>query len=89
IYPEGEHHKYNAMLHVRLYKRSKHGRTYAVGGKIKSATADEVGYVLEIGSPKRGIPAFHWMEQANNACIEEVIDKEQNAWQAYLDGIGL
>jgi hypothetical protein len=89
IYPYGEHHKYHERLKVKSYKRSKHGRTYTTGGKLRDVEAGEVGYILEVGSLKRGIRPFRWMERANIQAADDVVSAEGSQWDSYLKNRGL
>ena len=64
-------------------RKRKNGRS---NGKY-SGSNTEVGYILEVGSPR--IPARHWMESANEEAEEEVIAAEQAAWDELMKKKGL
>lgn len=64
-------------------RKRKDGRS---NGKYSGSNA-EVGYILEYGSPR--IAATHWMENANEEAVEDVIAAEQQAWNELLEEKGL
>ena len=72
VYPYGTHGSRNRKLVTKKYKRSKHGRTYTVGGDTVEVTNNEVGFIHEFGAPRRGIPAKQWMRKANELCAPDV-----------------
>jgi hypothetical protein len=88
VYPEGSNHSYRSRVKTRAYKRSKHGRTYTVGGGRKTASNAEVGFIQNYGAPGRGIAATNWMEHANeksaDACVQ-AMTAVYEAWLASLD----
>lgn len=87
VYPYGVHHKYNARLKTKTYKRSKHGRTYTTGGRMKNAPANDVGFILEYGDRKH--KATHWMENTikeQDAAITEAI---QQGFDDLCDALGV
>ena len=84
VYPYGPHHKYHQKLKVKEYKRSKHGRTYTVGGKDKTATANDVGFVLEFGAPKRNIKPKQWMRRALRKAEEQIVAAEYEVYDRHL-----
>lgn len=84
VYPSGTHHTYNSVKKVKVYKRSKHGRTYTVGGGLRKASAGDVGFVLEYGAPRRGIRAYQWMAQANAECENDVLAAEERVYDEWL-----
>ncbi len=84
VYPHGKHGEYNRKAVAKKYKRSKHGRTYTVGGDTKDVTNNEVGFVLEFGAPKRGISPKQWMSIANEKGIDEAVQKQEEVYDQYL-----
>ena len=89
IYPEGKHGTRNRRLVVKKYKRSKHGRTYTVGGDIKDVTNNDVGFIHEFGAPNRGIKAKQWMRKANEECADDVTRAEFEVYEKWLKSIDL
>lgn len=88
VYPTGKHGTRNRRKVIKTYKRSKHGRTYMVGGDTVDVTNSEVGFIHEFGAPKKGIPAKQWMKKANEACADEMVNAElsiYDAWKKSLD----
>lgn len=84
VYPHGTHHQYNRRLVTKEFKRSKHGRTYTVGGDVKPAANQDVGFVHEYGAPKRHIPAQHWMRDANERSEAAAAAAGQRVLDEYL-----
>ena len=84
VYPTGKHGTRNRKKVTKTYKRSKHGRTYTVGGDTVDVTNSEVGFIHEYGAPKKGIPAKQWMAKANEACAEEMVNAEFAVYDAWL-----
>ncbi len=80
VYPSGDHHTYHSREQTKVYKNSKHGRTYTIGGKLETVTSNEVGFIHEFGAPRKGIKASQWMKKANDSCGSEV---EQAAFGVY------
>lgn len=89
VYPYGDHHKYRGRSKTRKYKRSKSGRTYTYGGGNKVATANDVAFVLEYGSPARGINPHHWMEETMEESMDEVVDAMQEGFNELCERRGL
>lgn len=84
VYPTGKHGERHRKLVTKTYKRSKHGRTYTVGGDIKDVTNNEVGFIHEFGAPRKGIPAKEWMRTANEKCAAEVEQAEFAVYDEWL-----
>ncbi len=84
VYPSGTHHKYRRRRRTKTYQRSKHGRTYTVGGYLKTATSSEVGFVHEFGAPRAGIPAKQWMLKANEKCAGAMVAAEMAVYDQWL-----
>lgn len=84
IHPDGNRRTYLSRVKVRKYARSKHGRTYTVGGKRVTTTNSEIGFIHEFGAPKKGIPASQWMSKANEACAEATVAAEFAVYDAWL-----
>lgn len=84
VYPTGKHGTYNRQEKTKAYKRSKHGRTYTVGGDVKDVTNSEVGFIHEFGAPQRGISAKQWMRDANEECADDVENAELEVYDKYL-----
>lgn len=84
VYPYGKHGERNRKLVVKAYKRSKHGRTYTVGGDRVDVTNNEVGFVHEYGAPKRGIKAKMWMRQANEEAADDMVAAEARVYDRWL-----
>lgn len=88
IYPEGQHGTRNRKRVTKQYSRSRHGRTYSVGGDVKIVTNSEVGFVNEYGAPRRGISGKRWMEKANETSAPAMVSAElavYDRWKAELD----
>lgn len=81
IYPAGKRRERKRRTVTKAYKRSKHGRTYTVGGNTVDVTNGEVGFIHEFGAGKRGIPATMWMLTT----VEENADKVEAAEAAVYD----
>ena len=64
-------------------RKRKDGRS---NGKYSGSNA-EVAYILEYGSPR--ISASHWMENANEQVADQVIEMQQEAWNALVAEKGL
>lgn len=79
IEPQGKHHQYRGPD-----AKGKRGK-----GALKTATADEVGFVLEYGVPSRNIPAHHWMETAITESEGDTTEAMQNAFNEVLDAKGV
>ena len=84
VHPEGRHHTYRSRVKTKVYKRSKSGRTYTVGGRVVEVTNSEVGFIHEFGAPQKGIPASQWMSKANEACAEETVAAELAVYDRWL-----
>ena len=84
VYPAGTHHTYERRIKIKKYKNSKHGRTYTVGGDIKSESNSRVGYVLEYGARKEGIKPYQWMRKANEQCADAVVQAELEVYNKWL-----
>lgn len=89
VYPSGTHHKYTRRKKTKVYKRSRHGRTYTVGGDMKTATNAEVGFVHEFGAPHAGIPAKQWMAKANEKSAAAMVAAEVAVYDKWLKSIDL
>lgn len=89
VYPTGKRGTRNRKKVTKVYKRSKHGRTYTVGGDTVDVTNNEVGFIHEFGAPKRGIPAKQWMRKANMACASEMVDAEFKVYDDWLKSLNL
>lgn len=89
VYPTGKHGTRNRKLVTKKYKRSKHGRTYTVGGDTVDVTNSEVGFIHEFGAPKRGIKAKQWMRKANESCADAMVRAELSVYDRWLKSIDL
>lgn len=89
VYPYGKHGTRNRKAVTKKYKRSKHGRTYTVGGDTKKVTNNEVGFVLEFGAPKRGIKPYQWMRKANEACASDMEKAQFEVYDKWLKSLNL
>ncbi len=78
VYPQGVHHRYRGRD-----IRGKRGK-----GLLKTASAAEVGFVLEYGVAQHNIRATHWMEAAVSTSGEATTDAMQEAFNAVLDEKG-
>jgi hypothetical protein len=87
IYPYGDHGQYNRKLVVKAYKRSKHGRTYTVGGDVKVVTNNDVGFIQEFGAKRRGISARQWMQTANEECADDAVKAAAAIYDEYIDSL--
>lgn len=79
----GKHHMYNRRLVTKAYARSKHGRTYTVGGDQKPVYQSEVLFMLEYGGKRNR--AHHVVEKASEESSAEVTEAMQAAFNAILD----
>ena len=89
VYPTGKHGTRNRKLVTKKYKRSKHGRTYTVGGDTVDVTNNEVGFIHEFGAPQKGIPAKQWMKKANEACAAQMVNAEFSVYDQWLKSLDL
>ena len=89
VYPSGKHGKRNRRAVTKKYKRSKHGRTYTVGGDTVDVRNSEVGFIHEFGAPHKGIPAKGWMQKANLAAADDVAAAEMAVYHNWMDDIDL
>lgn len=89
VYPTGKHGTRNRKKVTKVYKRSKHGRTYTVGGDTVDVTNNEVGFVHEFGAPHRGIPASQWMKKANEASANDMVAAEFAVYDQWLKSLNL
>lgn len=89
VYPGGVHHLYSRRAFTRSYTRSKHGRTYTVGGGIGTAYNSDIGFVFEYGAPGRNISPKEWMKKANNQAADTAIQAEYAIYDAWLKSINL
>lgn len=91
VYPYGDHHKYNAR--VRSYtvqKRADWGvEKRKTKGGVKMASANDVAFVLEYGSPARGIEASHWMEKTIQENEEQILEAMQRGFDELCDERGI
>lgn len=88
VYPTGNHGQRNRKAITKAYKRSKHGRTYTVGGDTVKVTNSEVGFIHEYGAPRRGIPASQWMRKANENAADAMVEAELRVYSEWLRKIG-
>lgn len=84
VYPKGVRGKRRRRKKTKVYKNSRHGRTYTVGGDVKPVTNSEVGFIWEFGAPKRGIKASEWMRLANEGCADAVVSAEMAVYDRWL-----
>ena len=89
VYPTGKHGTRNRRKVTKTYKRSKHGRTYTVGGDTVDVTNSEVGFIHEYGAPRKGIPAKQWMKKANEACAAQMVNAEFSVYDQWLKSLDL
>lgn len=89
IYPTGKHGERHQKQITKQYKRSKHGRTYTVGGDVKDVTNNEVGFIQEFGAPKRGIRGKQWMRVANERIAPAVERAQADIYYRWQDSRGL
>jgi len=89
VYPYGKHHTYNKRVKVKAYKRSKHGRTYTTGGGTGTATNNDVAFVHEYGSKKRGIEAKGMIRRANESSAQAATDAQYQVYDNWLKSKGL
>lgn len=75
IYPKGRR-KHAKPRKLRKYKKGKF-----TGYKTGKMTNNDVGFVLELGAPRRHIPAYQWMRIA----LEESDEKSTKAAAAVHD----
>lgn len=82
-------------VYAHIYLKGKHrgsgtGKRKRKDGRSNgrySGTNAEVGYILEVGSPR--IAARHWMETANEEASDEVLEVQQEAWNDLITKKGL
>ena len=89
VYPKGQHHIFHRRKVTKTYARSKHGRTYTVGGDSKVVTNSEVGFIQAYGAPKKGVRATDWMNKANNKAAPEVEKAELAVYDHWLKSLNL
>ena len=84
VYPAGTHGTYRRRSVTKVYKRSKSGRTYTVGGDIKKTTNSEVGFIQEFGAPKKRIRPKQWMRLANEESADAMVMAELRVYDEWL-----
>lgn len=89
VYPTGQHHTFRRRPVTKQYARSKHGRTYTVGGDSKVVTNAEVGFIQAYGAPKKGIRGTDWMKKANEKAAAEVEKAELEVYDRWLKSLNL
>ncbi len=89
VYPAGKHGEYRRKEKTKVYKNSKHGRTYTVGGDVKDVSNNDVGFVQEFGAPRKGIVPKQWMRAANEECVDEAVAAAAKVYGAWLDSMDL
>nr|DAQ51103.1 MAG TPA: hypothetical protein [Caudoviricetes sp.] len=89
VHPTGTHGKYRRRVITRAYKRSKHGRTYTIGGDVKETSNNDVGFIHEFGAPRRHISGKMWMAQANAESADAVTTAEFGVYDEWLKSKGL
>ena len=89
VYPAGKRGTRKRKEITKTYKRSKHGRTYTIGGDIVDVTNNEVGFVHEFGAPTRGIPARQWMRTANETSAEATTAAEFEVYDKWAKSLNL
>ena len=89
VYPTGQHGTRNRRRVTKQYSRSKHGRTYQLGGDTKIVTNSEVGFIHEYGAPRRGIQARQWMLKANVKAAPQVEAAELAVYDRWLKSLNL
>ena len=90
VYPHGAHHKYQSRTKQRRMKKGRDGvkrETFVFVNK--TASAGDVGFVLEYGSPARGIKAYHWMENTLEENSGEISEALQQGFDEYCDKRGI
>lgn len=83
IIPYGE--RENAKKR-RLVRRKK---GLIVGYKRGKMENNDVGFVLEFGAPRRGIPAFEWMRTALELSDDEATDAAMTLYDNWLQSKNL
>ena len=89
VYPSGKHGVRHRKQVTKVYKRSKHGRTYTYGGDTKDVTNSEVGFIHEYGASRRNIPARGWMSKANESCAAETTAAMYQVYDTWLKSLNL
>lgn len=89
VYPGGTRGKRNRRKVTKVYKNSKHGRTYTVGGDTVKVTNNDVGFIHEFGAPHRNIPASQWMRKANEESADEMVAAEFAEYDKWLKSLDL
>lgn len=84
VHPDGNRRKYTSRVKTKTYKRSKHGTTYTVGGKLVTTTNSEIGFIHEFGAPNKGIPASQWMSKANEESADRATEAELAVYDRFL-----
>ena len=82
VYPQGKHHSYTALLRTKF-------RGIVNTGRTATATAGDVGFVLEYGAKDRGIKSYQWMRKANEESAAAVEAAEMEVYDRWLDSLGL
>jgi hypothetical protein len=85
VYPYGKHHTYRRKQVTKSCARSKHGRTYTIGGDAKDVTNNDLGFVYEFGAPNRHIPALQWMRTANEQCSAQTTQAMMDVYSKWLE----
>lgn len=82
--PMGKHHGVNTSTKGTHRSKTGQGKSYSRKhhGMRKGATAQEVGYFLEFGSPR--MKATHWMEIANEIAADRIFAAQEAIYDNYL-----
>lgn len=84
IYPYGPHSAYRRKKKTKVYKNSRHGRTYTVGGDTKELRNNELGFLLEYGSQDGTRKGYQWMRLANGTAVDAAIDAAKIVYDRFL-----
>ena len=49
----------------------------------------EVGFILEYGAPRRGLPARQWVWKASEAAADEAVGQAKQVYEKYLKKLNL
>lgn len=80
VYPRGARRDYLTVGKIRRVSI----KGYRKSGKPIKTDNSEVGFVLEFGSPHRGIKAYQWMRTALEKSADAVVNAEFKIYDEWL-----
>lgn len=72
------------VLYITPTGTRKRGKT-----KISKTRNAEIAFINEYGSPRRNIPARHWMQAANEKCAAETTAAQYAVYDKFLESKNL